>query len=282
MSYFNYNGKIFAAGTPIISADSRALRYGDGIFETIKYKNNSLILADEHFNRLWKGMHLLKFDIPKLFTPEKISEEIQKTISKNKLTSARVRLGIFRGDGGLYDAKNNVPDFIIQTWPLAEGNGSLNTNGLELCIYKDALKSCDAFCNIKHNNYLPYLMGALYAKENRCNDAIILNTHKRICDSTIANIFIIKDEIIYTPSLKEGCVAGVIRKFLIQNSPQLNLEIKETDIDEEMLLSADEIFLTNSIYNLRWVSAIENKTYVNKYILKISSLLEKTNSEIFC
>jgi branched-chain amino acid aminotransferase len=282
MSYFNYNGKIFATGSQVISADSRALRYGDGLFETIKYKKNSLILADEHFNRLWKGMQLLKFDIPKLFTPEKIMEEIKKMISKNKLTTARVRLGIFRGEGGLYDTKNNIPDFIIQTWPLAEDNGSLNTNGLELCIYEDALKSCDAFCNIKHNNYLPYFMGAFYAKENRYNDAIILNTYKRICDSTIANIFIVKDEIIYTPSLKEGCVAGVLRKFLIQNLPQLNLEIKETDIDLEMLLSADEVFLTNSIYNLRWVSAINNKTYTNKYILKLSSLLAQTNPEIFC
>ena len=275
MNYFNFNGKIFAEHSPIIGADSRALRYGDGIFETIKFKNNRLILADEHFSRLWKGLQLLQFDIPKLFTPEKLTEEIIKTINKNKHSFARIRLGIFRGNGGLYDAKNNIPNFIIQSWALAEEKGILNTNGLQLCIYRDAQKSCDTFSNIKHNNYLPYFMGALFAKNNQCNDAIILNNQQRICDSTIANIFIVKKEIIYTPELKEGCVAGVMRKFLIQQLPEFGYQVKEAVITEAMLLDADEIFLTNSIYNIRWVASVDNKSYTNHYTIKIVESLHK-------
>jgi branched-chain amino acid aminotransferase len=282
MSYFNFNGKFYQNVEPVISADNRSLRYGDGIFETIKYKNNNLILADEHFHRLWKGLQLLQFDIPKLFTPEKLSEEIFKTIHKNKNKNARVRLGIYRGSGGLYDIKNHTPNFIIETWPLPDENGHLNTNGLDLCIYKDAIKSCDAFSNIKHNNYLPYFMGAIFAKKNLCNDALILNNHQRICDSTIANVFIIKDETIYTPSLQEGCVAGIMRKFVIDQLKTLNFSVSETKIEEAALMNADEIFLTNSIYNMRWVGSLGDKKFSNIIIQKIALSLQQKNATIFC
>ncbi|HSN62210.1 MAG TPA: aminotransferase class IV, partial [Ferruginibacter sp.] len=127
-----------------------------------------------------------------------------------------------------------------------------------------------------------YLMGALFAKSTRCNDAVILNNHLRICDSTIANIFIIKNGIILTPSLNEGCVAGVMRKLLLMEIPSLGFEINETNITEEMLLDADEVFLSNSIYNIRWVAGIHNKEYKNTITRNIFERLSQTNKEIFC
>lgn len=282
MRYFIFNSKSFPEGQPILSPDSRAIRYGDGLFETLKLVNGRLILADEHFSRLWKGMQLLKFEVPRLFTPEKITAEIVQLIAKNKLTNARIRIAVFRSNGGLYDAENMQPNYTIQVWPLAAGNGQLNNNGLQLGIYKDAVKSCDAFANIKHNNYLPYFMGALFAKENKYNDAVILNQSGRVCDSTIANIFMIKNEVIYTPSLAEGCVAGVLRKVLLQNLPALGFEINETEISVEMIKAADEIFVSNSIYNIRWVAGLEDNTYTNSFVQKIDAVLKQTNAGVFC
>ena len=282
MNYFNFNGKVFEEHTPVIGTSNRGLRYGDGLFETIKYKNNELIMADEHFARLWKGMQLLQFDIPKLFTSENLQQQIIQLLKKNNQSDARVRLSVIRGDGGLYDTKNHSPVYIIQSWQLAPDNAILNQNGLQLCIYNGAKKMTDSFCNIKHNNYLPYFMAALFAKEQQCNDAIILNNYDRICDSTIANIFIIKNETIYTPSLSEGCVAGVMRKFIIQNITSLGYSIIETELTGKMLLDADEIFLSNSIYNIRWVAAIEQKKYSNAITGKIFEGFRKTNPAVFC
>src|SRR5436190_21848126 len=110
MNYFNFNGKIFKEGSPVIGPDNRGLRYGDGLFETMKMINGQLILADEHFARLWKGLKLLHFDIPKHFTVEILQQEIISTAKKNGHDSlARIRLQIIRGDGGLFDAKNHLP-----------------------------------------------------------------------------------------------------------------------------------------------------------------------------
>jgi len=282
MNYFNFNGKILEENAAAIGPSNRGLRYGDGLFETLKFRNGELILADEHFARLWKGMQLLQFEVPKLFTAENLQQQIILLLKKNKQSEARVRLSVIRGDGGLYDAKNNTPIYIIQTWTLASDHTALNENGLQLCIYNDAKKNIDNFCNIKHNNYLPYFMGALFAKQQQCNDAIILNNHDRICDSTIANIFIIKDSIVYTPSLAEGCVAGIMRKFILQNIATAGFSITETEISKEMLLEADEFFLSNSIYNIRWVAAIGEKKYSNIISRQIFESLLQTNPAVFC
>ncbi|MGF2414526.1 MAG: aminotransferase class IV, partial [Ferruginibacter sp.] len=251
MTWLNYNGKIYKNDTLLIGADNRGLRYGDGLFETMKMKNGQLVLDDEHFARLWKGMKVLQFAVPKHFNPDKLQEEIvQLTIKNQHEAAARIRITIFRGNGGLYDAADHFPNYIIQTWPLPEGNGELNSNGLDIGIYTEVKKSCDILSNLKTNNYLPYVMAALKAKNEKWNDAVLLNHYGRICDSTIANIFIIKDAIIYTPALSEGCVAGVMRNHFIQNLNLTGFTCSEKEITIEELLNADEIFLTNSIYNI--------------------------------
>jgi branched-chain amino acid aminotransferase len=282
MQYFNFNGKIFNADDKIIGPANRGLRYGDGLFETIKMKNSKLILSDEHFARLWKGMQLMQFEIPKLLTPEKLQDQINLLAKKNKITNARIRLNIIRNDGGLYDPKTHIPDYIIEMVSLSEDTYRLNNNGLELCIYDAAYKSADTFSNLKHNNFLPYLMGALYAKNNRFNDAIILNEKGNICDTTIANLFIIKNGNVCTPSLSQGCVAGVMRKWIVDYLKNNDCVISETVISKEMVLEADEVFLTNSVYNLRWVSSLQNKSYSNNLIQHLTNKISKDFPEIFC
>lgn len=282
MTYFNYNGKIFTEGTAVTGADSRALRYGDGLFETLKWKNDAVILPDEHFARLWKGMQYLKFSIPKLFTPEKLLEEIKILTKKNALKDARIRLSILRGNGGLYDVQNLQPNYIIQAWPLPAANAQLNLNGLELCVYKDMKKPCDAFSNLKHNNFLVYIMAALYAKELKCNDALIMNDQGRIADSSMANIFIIKDGNIITPALSEACVAGTLRQYLLKQLPANGYTVNEQPIDEGTLADADEVFLTNAIYNIRWVKSIGQKTYGSSVIRRIDQVMRQTNPAVFC
>jgi branched-chain amino acid aminotransferase len=262
MNYFNYNGKIYKEGSAVIGADNRGLRYGDGLFETMKLINGHLIFEDEHFARLWKGLNVLQFEIPRHFTIELLQQEIMTLAKKNSHeTAARIRLNIVRGDGGLYDSKNHQPNYIIQTWPLAADNGKWNSNGLVLGIYGNAQKSCDLLSNIKHNNYLPYVLAALTAKKEKWNDAIVLNTYGRICDTTIANIFIIKDKVVYTPALNEGCVAGVMRRMVIKHLQKSGWELVEKAINQEDIFTADEVFLTNSIYNIRWVQLIGDITY---------------------
>ena len=126
--------------------------------------------------------------------------------------------------------------------------------------------------------FLPYAMAAQYARENKLNDSLILNTGNRIADSTIANVFIVKGGIIITPALKEGCVNGVMRRHLIEKFRMSGLGFQERELVVNDLKMADEVFLTNAINGIRWVRQFRDKIYTNEKTVDIYNRFITTNS----
>ena len=271
-NFLFYNGKVLKTDKLLISPDNRSFRYGDGFFETMKLINGKLQLADYHMERLFGSLDKLQFQKPVYFTPEYLIEQISLLAKKNyqqKLT--RIRLTIFRGEGGLYEVDNHFPHHLIQTWDLNPANNLLNENGLVIDVFKDARKVCDQYSSIKSNNYLSYVMAALWAKQNKLNDAVLLNPYDRIADATIANVFIVKNGVVKTPALTEGAVNGVMRRHMLHSLRKENIPVEETQLSVEDLLQASEMFLTNAIYGVRWVKQLGNNGYTNQ----LSSLLHK-------
>ncbi|WP_153796633.1 aminotransferase class IV [Foetidibacter luteolus] len=263
--YINYNGKIYHSGKLIISPDNRSFRYGDGFFETMKMINGRIILQPFHFERLFSSLETLRFEKPSYFTEAYLKQQVEELVAKNNHAGlARIRLMIFRGDGGLYDAENHFPNLLVQTWQMDNANNRLNENGLVTDIFPHARKACDLYSPVKSNNYLPYAMAALWAKENRLNDALLLNSFNRVADATIANIFVVKDGAVLTPSLQEGCVSGVMRRYLLQCLRKENIPVQETQLSAEDVYNASEVFLTNAGYNLRWVKQVGRYGYQNQ------------------
>jgi branched-chain amino acid aminotransferase len=269
--FLNYNGKSYNSDKLLISPNNRSFRYGDGFFETMKMINGKIILRDMHFERLFSSLEILQFDRPAAFTADILEPQIMELARKNNHKAlARIRLVLFRGDGGLYDGDNKL-NYVIQTWQMNEAINTLNDNGLVTDIFPDARKACDKFSPIKNNNYLPYAMAALWAKQNKLNDAFVLNAYNRIADASIANIFIIKDGVIKTPALTEGCISGVTRRYLLLCCMQEGLPVEESTITTDDVAQAAEIFLTNAAYGIRWVKSCGN----NNYSLQAAAYLHK-------
>lgn len=170
---------------------------------------------------------------------------------------------MFRGDGGLYDKVEAHPNFIIQSWEGNNDSNLINSNGLVLDFFNDVKKSCDSFSNLKSNNFLAYAMGAFFAKKNNLHDCLIYNCYNRICETTIANVFIIINGVIKTPALSQGCVNGVMRRYLIDCFRKEGFSVIEGEILLEELLQASEVFLTNAIYGMRWVKSVGESNYTN-------------------
>ncbi len=276
--FLNCNGKIYKADKLLISPNNRSFRYGDGFFETMKMVNEKIVLAEYHFERLFASLETLQFEKPVYFTAGYFKEKITELAKKNNHQKlARIRLTIFRGDGGLYDPENHFPNYIIQSWEMNAANNLLNENGLVIDIYSDAKKICDNFSHIKSNNYLHYAMAALWAKKNKLNDALLLNPYDGIADATIANLFIVKDGVVKTPALTEGCVSGVMRKYLLKCLRSENIPVEETKITVEALREASEMFLTNAAYGIRRVKTCGNTNFrlqlagmiYNKFVLPL-------------
>ena len=257
-----YNGTITKADKLLISPDNRSFRYGDGFFETIKVLNVEILLVDYHMERLYASLELLQFQRPNYFTPAYLKEQVLEVTKKNyhdKL--ARIRVTIFRGEGGLYDVSNHFPHHLVQSWELNPSNNFLNDNGLVMDIFTEARKVCDHYSHVKSNNYLSYAMAALWAKKNKLNDALLLNPYGNIADSTIANVFIVKDGVVKTPALTEGCVSGNMRRHLLKCMRDADMPVAETEITADDVRQAQEIFLTNAIYGIRWVKQCGESGY---------------------
>lgn len=282
MTAFILNGKYKDLNSPSILIDNRAFRYGDGVFETIRFQNKQPILIQNHLQRWFDALSLFGFSIPIHLNPKRIEQEIIQLAEKNKFNNARIRLTGFRDSGGLYDAINPNLNYSIEAYPLDPMVSQLNSNGLRVCLYKECIKSADSFSHTKNNNYLPYLLGARHAMQIKCNDALVFNQHQRVCDSTKANLFIIKQYDIITPPLSEGCIDGIMRKQLLQALPIIGFTVVEKPITEAMLFESDAVFLSNAIQILRWVAEIDQQSYQMGPLVEIREGLRRTNPAVFC
>lgn len=255
-----YNHEILDPASCHISPDSRGFRYGDGFFETMRLVNGRLPLGSFHLDRLFASLQQLKFTTPPEWTPVYLDRRIRELVKVNgHEQSARVRVTVFRGEGGLYGHLDHTPQLLIQSWALPAA--VWNENGLTVDIYRKARKAADDFSHIKSNNYLCYAMAALWAGEQQLDDALVLNANGRIADTTIANVFIVHDGVLKTPPLEEGCVSGVMRRYLLAAIRSEGTEVQEVPVTEPMLAEASELFLTNALSGIRWVNASGNNTY---------------------
>ena len=274
MIYICYNGSIIPASQPVHPADDRSYRYGDGLFETIRWKHGKPLLKELHFERLWLGLDAMEFTLNSTITPDLLVSHMSNLCIKNGCDeNARIRLSFSRGAGGLFD-DSSTAQYLIEAWPL-ENQGSLNENGLIIGVYHDARKNIDSFSHLKTANFLPYVMGARHARRKHWNEAIILNPEGRVCDTTTSNLFIVQGEKIFTPPLSEGCVDGVLRKYLIDKLQKHSTfpTLIEQNLQLSDLLSAEELFLTNAIHGIRWVREFDKKQYSNHISSQIFSQL---------
>ncbi|MHA4809301.1 aminotransferase class IV [Flavitalea flava] len=265
-TFVDFNGTLTPSQKAILTAENRSFRYGDGLFETIRVSNGQILLKEYHFERLLKGVKLLQFNPLPGFTREMLADRILELCRKNgHIAGARVRLVVYRGDGGLYELENNIPHYLIQSWELPAEKKQQEAEGWKITVFSEGRKACDVFSHLKSNNFLLYALAAIYAQKEQANDSLVLNSHGRIADTTIANLFYIKNGRIITPPLSEGCVAGVMRRFLaesIQKEGIYPLEEKEVTIGD--LEGADEVFLTNAIRGIIRVSSFGEVKYTRE------------------
>jgi branched-chain amino acid aminotransferase len=266
----NINGRLTAVGSAGIPLDSRAFRYGYGLFETMRYEGGTLALGALHWARLFSGMEQLHFEIPVHLTPAMLEQEVHRTVRRNGLDAmCRIRLQVWPGAGGLYDADSFTPQFIIECFPLQKEVARLNENGLTVGIANGLLKSRDTLAGLKTANALIYAVGARQAKQHKWNDALILNTNGRIIETTTANLFWIKNEVISTPPLEEGCIAGVMRQHLLSILAQKKIMVVEQLLTVEEISDASEVLTTNAIRKIKWIKELKE----NKYRLDIGRQL---------
>ncbi len=267
MKYICLDGNILPEDQPALHVTNRGYRYGDAVFETMRVKSGRIPLESFHFERLFDSLLRLGFDLPPYLNQPYLLKSVLHLCKQNDcLDAARVRLSLSRGNGNLSHPAQT--QFLVESMPVNPGIDLLNDDGFLVDIYPDAIKHHDRFSDIKSANYLPYVMASQFARLNKLDDALLLNTNYMLADASIANIFFVNNQKLYTPALTQGCIAGVMRRWLIENYNAV-----ETSVSIQDLLDADEVFLTNAVYGLRWVKQFREKTYSHSMISAIHETL---------
>jgi branched-chain amino acid aminotransferase len=120
-----------------------------------------------------------------------------------------------------------------------------------------------------------YVLAAEWAKSRFLDDALLINEKGNICEATSSNIFWVKNSVVYTPPLSEACLPGIMREVLIEIMQKNNIHIDEKTCSEADLLEADELFLSNAIYGIKWIVAFKNKRYFTNTAKKLVNLLNQ-------
>jgi len=260
-----------------IGTNNRAFRYGDGFFETMHANGTDVQFLSDHFNRIERAAKLLKINLPEFLTESFLKKQIAGLLTRMKLFQAvRVKLTVYRKGEGLYIPMTDLADVIIEATYLGKGSYELNAEGLTIGIYADMFKPKSVYSSIKAINSQPYILAGIFARDNGFDDVLLLNDEGNIVEATSSNVFVVKGNDILTPSLSYGCVDGIMRKQVIKLAAHLHLNVDaDANIKPYDLTNMDEVFLTNAVSGLRYVSGYSKRRYFKRVSQKLVWELNK-------
>lgn len=273
--YINFNGFLYKEDEKVFTINNRAFKYGDALFETIRVINGEPCFLEDHFVRLKKGMQVLKMNSGSISFND-LKDQIVRLIQKNHIKKGgRIRLTVFRSSEGFYTPEGDEgKSYVIEAFPLEGNIYTLNEKGITVDVYNELKRRRNVLSQIKTTNNIPHVLTGIYKRENNLDDCIVLNDQDRVVEAISSNIFLYKNNNLYTPSLDEGCMDGVMRRQVLRIAKEMNINVFEGMVNGSMLLQADELFLTNAIKGIEWVVAYREKRYFNTATKEI---LEKIN-----
>ena len=242
------DGKFYPESEAKISVFDHGFLYGDGVFEGIRSYNGVVFKLKEHIDRLYNSAKAIMLDIP--MTKDEMIEAVLKTLRKNGLKDAYIRLVVTRGKGdlGLDPRKCPKPSVIIITVPLLQlYDEKVRERGMSMIVSWVRRDSVDATTHeIKSLNYLNSILAKIEANNAGADEAIILDPNGFICEATGENIFIVKDGKLFTPPSTSGTLPGITASVIKEIAQKLGYQVIEKGITVTELYCADEAFLTGT------------------------------------
>lgn len=244
---------------------SHVVHYGTSIFEGIRAYNNDngtcVFRLKEHVKRLFDSAKIYKIDIP--FTQEDIEEAIKETIKINDLKSCYIRPVVFRGYGELGVTPLGCPvNSVIAAWQWGSYLGEDGmAKGVNIGVSSwrkpapntfPALAKCGA-------NYMNSQLAKLEAIDNGFDEAIMLDYAGNVSEGSGENIFLVEDNILYTPSLSSSNLKGITRDSIMKVARDLGHDVVEETISRERLYLADEVFFTGTAAEVTPIRSIDHR-----------------------
>ena len=239
---------------PIVDAKVSVLDHGftvaDGVFETLLVTHGKVFALDRHLARLAKSATGLGISAPDSVA---ITNGVSKVLSNNPpIDFGRLRITITSGSGPLgSDRTVTAPTLVIS---LAEQAAWPATTKVLLVPWSRNENS--PLAGLKTTSYAENVYALEAAKSQGFSEAIYCDTLGRLCEGTGSNIFLVKDEQIFTPSEASGLLRGITRDLVIEWAHEAGFVVVERDVDPSELWDADEVFITSSTRDIHPVAEL--------------------------
>lgn len=274
----NFNGDILNSEVQL-SISNRSFLYGDGVFETLKVVDNKILFFEDHYFRLLASMRIIRMQIPMLFTLEYLESQIIDLVNQQNIQdSARVRLTVFRNEGGYYSPTDNSISFVIQASQLPNKLYSISNKSFEVDLYKDFVVAKQLLSTLKTNNKIIQITASIFAQENQLDSCLLINENKNVIEATNGNLFMLLNGQLITPPISEGALNGIMRKQILLLAKGIdNVVVVQKEISPFDLQKADELFITNVIVGIQPITKYRKKEFGTKLA---NQLLDQLNQSI--
>ena len=242
---------------------THALHYGSSIFEGIRSyptpNGTAIFRLGPHIRRLWDSCKIYGMEIP--YTPEQISQACRDVIKVNGFTNSYLRPLVWRGEGPLgLDGKNNPIETMVAAveWGAYLGADGLK-NGVDVMVSSWNRLAANTIPTMAKagGNYLSSYLIKNEALRNGYNEGIALDTKGNVAEGSGMNLFVVRDGVMYTPPVTNNILPGITRDAIMTIAKDLKIEVREQEMQREVLYIADELFFAGTAAEVTPIRSVD-------------------------
>lgn len=257
------NGELIDWSDAKIHILSHVVHYGSSTFEGIRcyetQKGSAVLFLDEHVRRLYDSSKIYRMEIP--YSPKELKEAIIATIHANSHKSCYIRPLVYRGQGALgVNPHRAAIEVAIATWEWGTylGEDVLETGvDVRISSWNRAAPNTFPTWAKAGGNYLNSQLIKMEALQDDYAEGIALDVNGYVSEGSGENVFVVRDNIIYTPMIAQSILPGFTRNAVMELARERGYEVRETMIPREALYVADEVFLTGTAAEITPVRSID-------------------------
>lgn len=242
------NSRAVPPRSAMIPLDDWAVRYGWGLFETLRIHRGCPLFLDRHLARMCGTAPLLELTDNSEYDKAQWQRDVLKALERASMKEGIINLYWTRGSL----LARVRPSRVVRIRPLPR----YPKGPLRLWVAPWRIEPTYPGSGVKTLAYFPYIFAGLAARREGFDEALVLNTSDRVADGAASSIFVVANGKVLTPSLDQGTLAGVTRSVVLGILHQLKIPHRETKLSWKSVMGADEIFVTSSLRGLVPVSAV--------------------------
>jgi 4-amino-4-deoxychorismate lyase len=269
------NGNIVNREEAVVSVYDHGFLYGMGLFETFRSYDGQFPLLELHYRRLNESAEDWGLAVP--FTLLQLQTHLKELLTTNQCPNAYIRLSLSAGieELGLPSGRYQNCSWIVYIKPLPDLPSPWFTEGRDLYLLHQNVRSVSE-SNVRRKSF--HYANSIFAKwelGDRLGEGIFLTPDGYLAEGIVSNLFFVRDDVLYTPSIQTGILPGVTREVVIRLARDQGMDLNEGKYEVSMLNSADEAFVTNSIMEIVPACRIDGEPIGTGLVGSITGLLSE-------